>query len=288
MDNYYTEITQNLHSLGFNESEALVYVVLLQKGPLNGYQVAKESGVPRPNVYSILERLEKRGAVERVEIEDGHRYSALPAGDLIKRLRGEFDSRMDRLQKNLEDLPAHAEPDRAWNIEGRDAVLREAAKVIREARGRLHIGLTPGDAQPLAKDLLEAEGRGVDVTTLCFAGCERECGGCRGKIYRYPMAAEGPRWLLAAADDQALVLAQTDAQGSRAIRSRLGVLIALAVQYLQNAIAVAEIVRSMGARLPEMLDGNAAQALKSAGLGTRGTSWLDHLTNIVNRQKNPQ
>ena len=51
-------IVELLQKLGFGEYEARAYVALLQNRPLNGYELAKASGLPRANVYSVLQKLE--------------------------------------------------------------------------------------------------------------------------------------------------------------------------------------------------------------------------------------
>ena len=47
-----------LLQLGFSEYEARAYLALLQRNPLNGYELAKVSGLPRANVYAVLQKLE--------------------------------------------------------------------------------------------------------------------------------------------------------------------------------------------------------------------------------------
>ena len=47
-----------LQELGFSEYEACAYQALLQQNPVTGYELAKVSGIPRPNIYPILQKLE--------------------------------------------------------------------------------------------------------------------------------------------------------------------------------------------------------------------------------------
>ncbi len=62
-----TEATTLLQELGFGDYEARAYVALLQRSPINGYELAKASGVPRANIYAVLQKLAERGAVVRVD-----------------------------------------------------------------------------------------------------------------------------------------------------------------------------------------------------------------------------
>ena len=52
-----------LREFGFTESEAKVYVALLEGGAVSGYEASKLSGVARSKIYTILEALIQRGAV---------------------------------------------------------------------------------------------------------------------------------------------------------------------------------------------------------------------------------
>jgi sugar-specific transcriptional regulator TrmB len=64
--------------VGFTEYEAKAYVALLRLGPATGYQVAKESGVPRSMVYEILNKLVARGAVAPQSFAEMVRYASVP------------------------------------------------------------------------------------------------------------------------------------------------------------------------------------------------------------------
>ncbi len=57
-------VIEELQHLGMSGYEAKAYVALVAAGtPLNGYEVAKHSGVPRSTVYETLGKLVGRGAV---------------------------------------------------------------------------------------------------------------------------------------------------------------------------------------------------------------------------------
>jgi sugar-specific transcriptional regulator TrmB len=72
------DIVALLQQLGFSEYEARAYTALLQRSPLNGYELAKAAGLPRANVYAVLQKLEERNAVGRQESPTGVRYAPRP------------------------------------------------------------------------------------------------------------------------------------------------------------------------------------------------------------------
>jgi sugar-specific transcriptional regulator TrmB len=76
------DLTALLQQLGFSEYEARAYLALLQRNPLNGYELAKLSGLPRANVYAALQKLEERGAVVRLDIPSRARYAPVAPTEL--------------------------------------------------------------------------------------------------------------------------------------------------------------------------------------------------------------
>ena len=79
-----------MQQLGFGGYEARAYIALLQRSPLNGYELAKASGVPRSNIYPVLQKLEARGAVVRLEMPGGARYTPVPPQELLAQLGDQF------------------------------------------------------------------------------------------------------------------------------------------------------------------------------------------------------
>ena len=62
MNNY-----EFLEKLGFSSNEAKVYGTLIKHKVLNGYEIAKLSGVARSLVYEVINRLVAKGAVIRID-----------------------------------------------------------------------------------------------------------------------------------------------------------------------------------------------------------------------------
>jgi hypothetical protein len=270
----------HLAALGFSDYEIKAYVTLLAKGAMNGYQLAKASGIPRPNIYTVLERLERRGAVAGSSVDGVAEYHALPAEEMLNRLAHSFHSDVALAKSSLKDLNADEDHPLAWNLRGYDAVISKADSMIRAAKGHVLIGLWPQEAGRLSAALSAALAADVRPTVLCLHGCEQDCGGCAGRIYRYPIGpgeSTGRSLVLTTDGDQTLV-AQFGEDGSAvAAHSSTEVLATVANQYVLNAIAVAEIVRSLGPRMLSIIDPEAMTALRAAGLAVGQTSWFDRL-----------
>src|SRR5687768_11223937 len=99
-----TEATALLQELGFGDYEARAYVALLRRSPVNGYELAKASGIPRANVYAVLQRLEERGAVVRSDELAGSRYAPVPTVELIRRLGQRVRGVLQAAHEALDDV----------------------------------------------------------------------------------------------------------------------------------------------------------------------------------------
>jgi predicted DNA-binding transcriptional regulator len=279
---------EHLQALGFNESDALAYTTLVQRGPMTGYQLAKESGIPRPNIYAVIDRLEKRGALTRIGVGEGVKYGALPAEELLTRLASGIGDHLSAARKAFEHLGGGAAGDYVWNVEGYPNVLSRAGAVIRAAKERILVGNWSDESARLDGEVRDAEARGVNVVTLCVQGCATECGKCHGQVYRIPVAGDAvERWLIVVGDDREAVMGEVAPGGNaRAAHTTLPVLVAIAAQYVRNTIASAEIVRSLGRRLPQLLDREAARTLSGPALAAPGRgSWLTQLLGAVRRRR---
>jgi HTH-type transcriptional regulator, sugar sensing transcriptional regulator len=179
-----TDVITLLQELGFGDYEARAYVALLQHSPLNGYEVAKRSGVPRANVYGVLQKLEERGAVVRLDTAEGARFAPIPPAELTERLQRHFEESLEATRRSLETLATPAEHAHVWNVRGYDPLIEHARSMVDTARQRLLVAVYPQDAPKLAEAITRAIARGVTVITLCLAGCPDECGSCAGHVYR--------------------------------------------------------------------------------------------------------
>src|SRR3954451_2672573 len=176
------DITALLQQLGFSEYEARAYLALLQRNPLNGYELAKVSGLPRANVYAVLQKLEERGAVVRLDMPSGARYAPVAPAELTQRIASRFQDVLSATQQALEELATPVAAEYVWNIQGYAAVLDHAHVLIDATQERLLVAIGRAEASALAEPLARAVSRGIAVTTLCLDECPTECGGCCGTI----------------------------------------------------------------------------------------------------------
>lgn len=256
------QISTALQNLGFSDYEARAYASLVRAGSLNGYEAAKNSGIPRANVYAVLERLVQRGAARRLKTREGARYAALPPDQLLQRLEKEQLRNLGAAREALRGLSQNGEDTPVFNLQDQAELHEQARVLIDGARQDLLVAIQPPEAALLAPVLRDARARGVTITTLCMQACITECGGCQGDIHRYCLTpGQQVRWLLLVADNRQLVAAEFQACDTGAIFTEQPLVVALAVAYIRQSLALATLAGELGEEFHGLLSEHARQVL---------------------------
>jgi DNA-binding MarR family transcriptional regulator len=271
-----------LQELGFSPYEAKAYVALLQDAPLNGYELARKSGIPRANVYAVLQKLEERGAVLRLDSPAGVRYSPVAPEDLAARLQSRFQNALDSAGSALKEITSRIEPAPVLNTHGYPALLEHALNLVDGSEKQLLLAVWPQEAQALSASVQKAQERHVATTTLCLAGCAQECGACRGNIFRYPFYGDQrARWLVVVPDGEAMLAGEIGpGDQAQAVQTRQAMLVNLAGKYIRYHVALAAILLDAGDHLEEMLDPRTLAVLNSL---IPGGNWMDEMKRLLKR-----
>lgn len=176
------ELIESLMAVGFTEYEAKVYLELLREHPATGYQLSKEAGVPRSMVYEALGRLRNRGAVLETIEDRATLYRPLPPDVLLDNHEQEQHRLIGGLREGLHQIYTAHQEDHLWSISGRPSVLSYAMHMIREARNELLLVLSDAELDALRGELLAADKRGVQISTLLTGSGSLEC----GQVARHP------------------------------------------------------------------------------------------------------
>jgi HTH-type transcriptional regulator, sugar sensing transcriptional regulator len=278
---------EQLQQVGFSQYEAQAYIALLKANPLNGYELAKASGVPRANIYPVLQKLEARGAVLRVDTSESARFVPIDPKELLSRLRQKYNHVLESAGNALSEAAVDSGIEYVMNARGYAVMLDHAHTLIASARQRLLIGIWPEEAHTLSEDIQEAKERGVHITTLCLKGCPHRCQDCQGSVFRYALAHSGDnRWLVLVADETEVLAGEiTPGRQAHALRTRQAMLVNLTVGYLQNSIALASILSSLGDRLETLLDPGTRAALMALYAFQTQADWLGAVRPMIDKQE---
>jgi sugar-specific transcriptional regulator TrmB len=247
------EIISQLKDVGMSGYEAKAYLALLQVGrPVNGYEVAKRSGVPRSTVYETLAKLVARGAA--FEVRDGANsgstsYLALPAESLLARMRREFDSHLSALSVSLPQVVAPVEASLVYNISGRSNVLDRARGLIDTAAEDLFISIWPEEAVTLLDSMDRAARRGVEVFVMSFGDLGRNI----GYTYEHQFSAKevvlertGVRLFVICPDRRSVLIGGAVDVDMWAVWSDDPAVVLVAAEFVRHDIAMQVLVERIG------------------------------------------
>lgn len=161
------DLISDFRRLGFTEYEARIYMQLLTESPATAYEIAKATGVPRPNTYNALDALAKRGAVLPIS-ENPVRYVASPPDRHLNNLGRETMAVCTNLARELSRLRAPADDPYVWNVQGEAAIFQKITSLINETVTSICIKADAEVLRLYSESLRAAAERGVDILVVLF------------------------------------------------------------------------------------------------------------------------
>lgn len=237
-------VIEELQRLGMSGYEAKAYVALVAAGlPLNGYEVAKRSGVPRSTVYETLAKLVARGAAYEVrtgEAKSGG-YISLPPNVLLDRMRRDFDQSVDALRGALAEVASPPQVRLIHNLSDRASMLARAEDVIAAARKDLFLSAWPSELEPLKPAARRAEADGIDVSVVIFGEDPEPVGQTIPHRFSTPevvLENLGCRLLVVCADREQAVIGGVVNGDAWGVYTDDPAIVLVAVEYVRHDIAM--------------------------------------------------
>lgn len=253
----------DLLHIGFTEYEAKVYLALLRDNPASGYQISKQSGVPRSMVYETLRRLHARGAVLESVEERATLYRPLPPDTLLDQHEQEHVRLVATLRGGLTALYNAPEEERAWSLQGRSTVLAYAAQMIERAQQEVYLVLNDADLTALLDTIEAACDREIDVATLLTGEATLNC----GRVLRHPPLESELQGitgtLLVVADNTETLIASPGNSDLTATVTNNGNLVMIARQFVWMELFTQRIYARLGPELLAQLDAEDRQIFES-------------------------
>lgn len=264
--NKHGTLLRDLQGVGFTDYEARVYVGLIQKSPATAYEVAKQHGLPRANVYTVLETLERKGAVQRVSSEPV-RMVPIDPQTLFDRISRTMAERCASLQQRLESVTADEETHYVWNLASAADANARIGRLIAEARHHIWIKANHAMVANHLVSLHEAAERGVPMLLVLF-GSEIEISALQQLTGAVVYAHEGDGTIVGLADalftmtvdfEEALTFNFREQFG---VFTRSGPIVNMADSLIRHEVYLAEIFAALGPELEENF-GPALLSLRS-------------------------
>ncbi len=154
-----------LRDLGFSQYEAACYMALVGNHPVNGSQLSKISGIARSRIYDVLRSLTAKGFV--IEVNTGL-YAPLPADELVRRLRHNFEATIQAFEDEIAKAGQQNNFEFIWTLNGYDNVMEKARHMIQDAKTEIYARLFPEADQHLCHHLIKAEKKGVAIRYIAM------------------------------------------------------------------------------------------------------------------------
>ena len=156
-------VLSGLVMFGLTRQEANIYLCLYQNGELTGYEVAKQTGLSRSNVYSALAGLTDKGAAYLAQGASS-KYVAVPIEEFCKNKIRYLKQEQEYLLKNI---PAMKEQEIGYiTIEGYKNIWDKIINMIRSADKRIYISASYQTIEKLMKELQDAVNREIKLVIL--------------------------------------------------------------------------------------------------------------------------
>lgn len=217
-----------LINIGFSLNEAKVYSTLLEYDLLNGYEIAKYSGVSRSLIYNVIDRLVKKGFVNKFQGETNY-YSAVDYKKIINKIKNNNEANLLIATEKLKTISKKEKNNEyILNIKGFDNFIIKAKELINEAKKEISLSLWQKEFNLIKDDLLSVISRGVKVYIFCFEDIKLDGAEIFSYRVRDPEKLFPYRRLTLIIDNSTTLIGENMGEGAITVLTRNHVLISLA------------------------------------------------------------
>jgi len=136
--------TSILERIGLTPGEIKAYLALLRLGPSSTGPLAKRSGVSRSKLYSVMDKLEKKGLASHIEQGGVMRFQAIEPAKVRDYIREKEDD-LRKVAEDFESLLPRLEDYRKGPGQGQSATLYQGMKGLIAAHEHTYLKLGAGE-----------------------------------------------------------------------------------------------------------------------------------------------
>lgn len=194
------DLIEKLKEIGFNTYEAKVYIALLKKYPVTGYEAAKLANIPQSRTYDTLKALEEKNIVIATNTKPVT-YTPIKPKQLTQRVQKKINSTINFLDKHLPELKDdYNEP--IITITGKQNICDKIIEVIQNAKREIYLEIWSQDYKIFEQELLNAYNRNVEIRIVGYDNFNSRF----GLVFEHAFARDielslGGRMIIIASDD---------------------------------------------------------------------------------------
>lgn len=156
-------IVEKIMEFGLTRQEAVIYVCLFKSGDLTGYEVAKQTGISRSNVYSALAGLVEKGAAYVLE-GNASKYTPVPIEEFCDNVIRNLEGRKSYLVENIPQMSAVKEG--YITIEGYRHICDKMHHMLKAAKQRIYLSAPAHFIMQWQKELRELTEQKIKVVLI--------------------------------------------------------------------------------------------------------------------------
>ena len=157
------QFIDNLIAFGLTRQEAIIYTSLLTHGEMTGYEVSKETGISRSNVYAALSNLTDKGAAYLIE-GDSTKYLPVNVDTFTKNVLTELEEKAGYIHEHAPEK--QADTDGYITIVGGRNIQNKLLQMIKETRIRLYISASARIVDAYEEEISELINQGKKVVIM--------------------------------------------------------------------------------------------------------------------------
>ena len=156
-------ILEKLIAFGMTRQEAVIYICLYKNGELTGYEVSKQTGISRSNVYGGLSELVEIGAAYLIEGSPS-KYVAVPVEEFCD---NKIRSLMKQKEFLIKNMPEMAAPSEGYiTIEGAVNIRNKIIAMLKGAQQRIYLSAPEAFVEGIREELMEVEARKIKLVLI--------------------------------------------------------------------------------------------------------------------------
>lgn len=157
------KLAEYLVSFGLTGQEASVYLELCRSGTSNGYELAKQTGISRSNVYKALEGLSDKGAAY-VSEGASRKYTAVEIGEFCQNKIGSLIRKREFL---VSHMPKEKEETEGYVTIGSDENIADKIRnMLGKAKKRVYLSMSAPLLCQFEGELQELVEKNIKVVVL--------------------------------------------------------------------------------------------------------------------------
>ncbi|RCX18381.1 sugar-specific transcriptional regulator TrmB [Anaerobacterium chartisolvens] len=163
------DIIDLLIQFNLTRQEASIYLTLLSEGDMNGYEVAKVTGISRSNTYTSLASLVDKGGAFTIE-GPTTRYTPVPIEEFCE---NKIRNLQEKKQDIIKSIPHKRDEIEGYiTIKGRSHILDKMRNMVKEAKERVYLSISETALQCILPEIRNAINRGIKmvlITNMSFS-----------------------------------------------------------------------------------------------------------------------